>query len=46
MTTKTNLAVTVMDQGGAFVDKMTNGDAGHATHTESGVTKEWEDAVL
>ena len=43
---KIDLAVTIMDQGRAFVNKMTNGDAGHAACTESGVTKEWEDAML
>ena len=40
MTMKTDLAVTVMDQGRAFVNKMTDGDAGYATCMESGVTKD------
>ena len=50
MAMKVDLAVTVVDQVRAFVDKVTNGDVGYAACPESGFTstlsKEREDAVL
>ena len=50
MTTKDNLAVTVVDQARAFINKVTNGDTGYVTCPESGFTltllKEREDTML